>query len=57
MSGDDLPIKVYEGEPSDVAFLISLLASTGIEVVRSGPFFAAGRFTSGGAMNRPRVSW
>ena len=26
MSGDDLPIKVYEGEPSDVAFLISLLA-------------------------------
>jgi len=41
MSGDDLPIKVYEGEPSDVAFLISLLASTGIEVVRSGPFFGS----------------
>jgi hypothetical protein len=43
MDEDDLPVKVYEGEPADIAFLESLLDSAGIEVVRSGAFFGAAR--------------
>ena len=38
-AGEDLPVKVYEGEPSDVAFLKSLFDSAGIDVVTAGHFF------------------
>ena len=39
---DDSPIMVYEGEPSDVAFLTSLLSSAGIViVVTSGRLFGS----------------
>ena len=43
MNNDDLPIKVYEGEPTDVVFLKSLLNSAQIEVVTAGAFFGAAR--------------
>ena len=36
---DDSPVKVYEGEPSDVAFLTSLLSSAGIVLVTTGHLF------------------
>ena len=39
MSAGDLPVKVYEGEASDVAFLKSIFESAGIEVVTAGYFF------------------
>ena len=40
---DDLPIKLYEGEPGDIVFLTSLLDSEQIEVVTAGAFFGAAR--------------
>lgn len=39
MTGDDQAIKVYDGEPTDVTFLRSLLESAGIEIVTAGIFF------------------
>lgn len=39
MIDHDSPIKVYEGELSDVAFLISLLAAAGIHIVATGKLF------------------
>ena len=41
MSADDLPTKVYEGTPADVAFLKSLLEAAGIQVTGGGRFFGA----------------
>jgi len=41
MSAEDLPIKVYEGTPDDVAFLESLLEAAGIQVTGGGHFFGA----------------
>ncbi len=43
MNNDDLPIKVYEGEPADIVFLKSLLDSERIEVVTAGAFFGPAR--------------
>ena len=43
MTGDGQPIKVYEGDSADVAFLRSLLDAAGIEVVSAGVFFGATR--------------
>ena len=39
---EDQPVKVYEGDPSDIAFLKSLLDSAGIDVVTAGRFFGPG---------------
>jgi hypothetical protein len=41
MSADDVPIKVYQGTPDDVAFLESLLEAAGIQVTGGGHFFGA----------------
>jgi len=41
-TNEDLPVKVYEGDPSDIAFLKSLLDAAGIEVVTAGRFFGPG---------------
>jgi len=43
VTGDGQPIKVYEGDSADVAFLRSLLDEAGIEVVSGGVFFGASR--------------
>jgi hypothetical protein len=43
MNDDDQAVKVYEGEPTDIVFLKSLLDSAGIEVVTAGAFFGPGR--------------
>jgi hypothetical protein len=43
MHSDDLPIKVYDGDPTAIVFLKSLLDSAGIEVVTAGAFFGPGR--------------
>lgn len=43
MSDDEQAVKVYEGEPSEIVFLKSLLDSAGIEVVTAGIFFGPGR--------------
>jgi hypothetical protein len=42
MNSEGLPVKVYEGEAADVAFLESLLRSAGIERARAGAFFGPG---------------
>ncbi len=39
---DDLPVKIYQGEPADVAFLKSLLESAGIHLAGGGLFFGPG---------------
>lgn len=43
VTGDDQPIKVYEGELGDVVFVRSLMAEARIEVVTTGVFFGASR--------------
>ena len=40
---DDQAVKVYEGEPTDIVFLKSLLGSAGIKVVTAGVFFGPNR--------------
>jgi len=37
MNGEDQPVKVYEGEPGDVAFL----TSAGVQIVTAGHFFGS----------------
>ena len=39
MRTPDLPVKVFEGEPSEIAFLKSLLEAAGIETNVTGRFF------------------
>ena len=42
MNGEDQPVKVYEGEPGDVAFLTSGgLTSAGVQIVTAGHFFGS----------------
>jgi hypothetical protein len=43
VTGENQPIKVYEGELADVTFLRSLLNEAAIEVVSAGLFFGATR--------------
>ena len=41
MNGEDQRVKVYEGEPGDIAFLTSLLISAGVQIVTAGHFFGS----------------
>ena len=51
MIGDDgSPSKVYEGEPSDVAFLTLLLTSAGIVLVTTGHLFLSREITLNGPL-------